>query len=129
MAQVTIMTARLACSMGVAPSALQVPPANRVRCSGQPAANILDSKPLVNIQPFGACMSPANPAVAAATAAAVGVLTPMPCVPVTPGPWAPGSPTVRLGAAPLLDSTSTCACAWAGLIRITDAGQDHTSVD
>ena len=39
-----------------------------------PAANIMDHVPMVNIMPFGMCITPSNPAVAAATAAALGVL-------------------------------------------------------
>jgi len=73
--------------------------------------------------PFGMCQSPANPAVAAATAAALGVLTPMPCVPVIPAPWVPGAPTVLLANMPALDNTSKLMCAYAGVIEITDAGQ------
>ena len=80
------MGATLQCSFGVAPSALMVLPQNRVLTGPVPsAANIMDNKPLVNILPFGMCSSLANPTVAIATAAALGVLTPMPCIPVTPG--------------------------------------------
>ena len=110
------------CSFGVAPSTLVVLPANRV-LTGTPAATIMDGKPIVNVPPFGMCNSPSNPQVIAATAAALGVLTPMPCVPVTPAPWVPGSPTVLIGGIPALNNTSKLMCAWAGVIQITNAGQ------
>ena len=128
MAQVTVMTAQLQCTMGAAPSVLSVLPVNRVTCGGQVAANIMDHMPLVNISTFGVCMSPANPVVATATAAALGVLTPMPCIPNTVAPWMPGSPTVTLGEMPILDSMSTCMCMWAGVISIVMPGQLQTSV-
>ena len=115
--------AMLQCSMGAAPSSLVVMPANRVMTSNQPAANIMDNKPMVNVMSFGMCMSPANPAVAAATAAALGVLTPMPCIPNTTTPWAPGAPTVLVANQPALDDTSTLMCMWAGVISITSPGQ------
>src|SRR5213080_803823 len=94
--------ATMLCSFGLAPSTLVVLPENRV-LTGTPAANIMDNKPLVNVLPFGLCQSLANPAVAAATAAALGVLTPMPCVPVTPAPWVVGSPTVLIANMPALN--------------------------
>ena len=115
--------AMLQCSMGAAPSSLVVMPANRVMTSNQPAANIMDNKPMVNVMSFGMCMSPANPAVAAATAAALGVLTPMPCIPNTTTPWTPGAPTVLVANQPALDDTSTLMCMWAGVISITSPGQ------
>jgi hypothetical protein len=117
------MGAMLKCSMGLAPSSLVVLPVNRVMTSNVPAANIMDNKPMVNIMPFGMCQSPANPTVAAATAAALGVLTPMPCVPNTPAPWAPGAPTVLIANQPALDDTSKLMCIWAGVIEVTYAGQ------
>lgn len=115
--------AMLQCSMGAAPSSLVVLPANRVMTSSQPAATIMDNKPMVNVTSFGMCMSPANPAVAAATAAALGVLTPMPCIPNTTTPWSPGAPTVMVANQPALDDTSTLMCMWAGVISITSPGQ------
>jgi Domain of unknown function (DUF4280) len=129
MPQVTVMTAQLTCTMGTTPSLLQVLPTNRVTCGSQVAANIMDHSPVVNIMPFGMCISPANPAVASATAAALGVLTPMPCIPNTMTPWTPGSPTVTLGGMPLLNNASTCMCTWGGLISITMPGQVQISVD
>lgn len=117
------MGAMLQCSFGAAPSSLVVLPLNRVITSNMPAANIMDNKPMVNILPFGVCMSLANPTVAAATSAAMGVLTPMPCIPVTPAPWAPGAPTVLVGNMPALDNSSTLMCAWGGTIMVTSPGQ------
>lgn len=113
----------LTCSFGVAPSQLTVLPVNRVMTSSQPAATIMDHKPMVNIAPFGMCMSLANPAVAAATSAAFGVLTPQPCIPVTMSPWIPGATTVLLGKQPALDNTCTLNCLWGGVIQVVVPGQ------
>ena len=118
-----VNSAQLMCSMGFAPSALVVLPINRVMSGNQPAANIMDHKPMLNIMPFGMCRSPANPVVAAATAAALGVLTPMPCIPATPAPWMPGAVTVLLGNAPSLNNTSKLTCMWAGMIQVVSPGQ------
>jgi len=115
------------CSFGAAPSTLAVLPANRV-LTGTPAANIMDHVPMLNIMPFGVCMSMANPMVAAATAAALGVLTPMPCIPATAAPWVPGAPTVLIGNMPALDSNSKLMCNWGGVIQITLPGQFTTMV-
>lgn len=117
------MGAMLKCSMGMAPSSLVVLPKNKVMTSYVPAANIMDNIPMTNIMPFGMCQSPANPMVAAATAAAMGVLTPMPCVPNTPAPWVPGSPTVLLANMPALNDSSKLMCIWAGVIEVTYPGQ------
>ena len=115
--------AMLQCSFGLAPSTLNVLPVNQTMTSNMPAANIMDNKPMVNIMPFGACTSIANPTVASATAAALGVLTPMPCIPVTPAPWTPGAPTVLLGNMPALDNTSKLMCTWLGVISVVYPGQ------
>ena len=112
----------LTCPFGVAPSTFVVTPENRVLSGNQPAANIMDFVPMKNIMPFGMCTTPSNPTVASATAAASGVLTPMPCIPVTT-PWPPGAPTVLLGFIPALDNTCTCQCTWGGVITVTSPGQ------
>lgn len=122
MGQMVTMGATLQCSLGVAPSALMVLPTNKV-LAPMPVANIMDNKPLLNILPFGMCTSPSNPTVAAATAAALGVLTPMPCVPVTAAPWVPGAPTVLVGNLPGLDNNSKCLCNWGGVISVVVPGQ------
>jgi len=112
----------LTCSFGAAPSTLQVLPTNHVLVD-MPAANIADEIPMLNILPFGVCSSLANPTVAAATTAALGVLTPMPCIPVTVAPWVVGSPTVLIGNMPALNSDSKLMCSWGGCIAISFAGQ------
>ena len=86
MAMKVINTAQLMCTFGAAPSVLMVTPKNLTMTTDQPQANIMDNIPMMNIMPFGMCMSLANPAVASATAAALGVLTPMPCIPATAAP-------------------------------------------
>jgi hypothetical protein len=120
--------ASMQCSFGIAPSSLVVLPKNRVFTVKVPDANIMDNIPMVNIMPFGMCMSLANPAVASATAAALGVLTPMPCIPVIPAPWTPGAETVILGKAPTLDNVSTLMCMWAGVIQFITPGEFTVNV-
>jgi hypothetical protein len=117
------MGAMMMCSFGAAPSSLVVLPKNRVMTSKMPAANIMDNIPMMNILPFGVCMSPANPMVAAATAAALGVLTPMPCIPVTAAPWIVGAPTVLLANMPALNNSSKLMCNWGGVIQVSVPGQ------
>ena len=119
--------AMLTCSFGMPPSVLNVLPVARV-VSNTPLATIMDNVPLVNVMPFGLCRSPANPAVAAATAAAMGVLTPMPCIPVIPGPWIPGSPTVLIGGKPALNNTCKLMCAYGGVIQITNPATTNIQV-
>jgi hypothetical protein len=121
--QVT-MGAAMLCSFGVAPASLGVLPTKRVLVEGKPAADITCCLPAVNVTTFGMCMSLANPEVAAATAAALGVLTPMPCMPV-PTPWVPTSETL-IGGAPALTMGSTCQCAYGGVITLTFPGSTKT---
>lgn len=123
MAYQVINGAMLICSCGTAPNSLIVPPINRVNSNVQPAANIMDHKPMVNILPFAMCTTPSNPAVAAATSAAMGVLTPVPCVPVTSAPWITGATTVLIAHQPALNDSSTLMCTWGGSISVKYAGQ------
>ena len=74
---------------------------------------------LANIAPFGMCQSMANPQVASVTAAAQGILTAQPYIPTITGPWTPGSAKTVLGGVAALTPSSTCQCAWAGVITIT----------
>ena len=114
--------AMLTCPFGLAPATLiVVPKGPPVLTEKKPTATILDFAPMVNIPTFGLCNTPSNPTTAALTAAALGVLTPGPCIPVTT-PWKPGSSKMMIGGVPALTSTSTCQCAYGGSISISYPG-------
>lgn len=117
--------AMLQCSFGMAPSTLSVV-GLRPSCGNMPMANTMDFAPMVNIAPFGMCQSMANPTVASATAAAMGVLTPMPCIPVISAPWAPGGMEKVCNLPALLDNCK-CMCAYGGQISVTFPGNVATA--
>ena len=128
MGQQVVMNGAMTCSFGATPATIIVTPENKVVVGGMPAATIMDHVPVKNIPPFGMCNSTTNPTVVSATAAAQGVFTPMPCVPVTSTPWAPGSPTVMIAGKPALNNSCKLACQWGGVIQFTVAGQVQTNV-
>jgi hypothetical protein len=128
MAQLVTNGAMISCSFGMAPGQLTVLPGNRVNANKMPGATIMENKPMVNVMPFGMCNTLSNPQVAAATSAAMGVLTPQPCLPVTNAPWTPGSPTVMIGNQPALNNTCQLMCMWGGVITINNPGQQTVNV-
>jgi Domain of unknown function (DUF4280) len=124
--------ATLMCSLAVPPgvSTFVVQPIHRMLTSDEPAANINDHVPMVNIMPFGMCMSPSNPAFTSATSAAGGTPTPVPCTPATPAPWVTGaiSNPVILDGAPALDDISTLQCTLGGTITISYPGETTETI-
>jgi hypothetical protein len=128
MPQQVVTGAMMACTFGAAPASLIATSAPTTMVSSMPAATIMDFAPIENIPTFGMCAAPTNPEVVTATAAALGVLTPMPCVPATAAPWIPGAPTVLISNFPALDNTSKCMCTWLGVISITMPGQMTTMI-
>ena len=126
MALQVVNGAMLQCSFGATPAPMGVLPVHKVWAGMQPAANILDHVSMVNIPSFGMCSCPSNPAVASATSAAAGVLTPMPCVPATSTPWTPGAPKVILDKQLALNDTSKCMCSYGGVVTVVHAGQSET---
>lgn len=122
-----VTSASLLCTFGTGPSTLSVLPDSQVLIEGRPAATIMDIAPMMNVPPFIMCMSLSNPQVASATAAALGVLTPMPCIPVIAGPWHPGAERTLIGGMPALTAGSTCSCAWGGQISLTFPGAVRTT--
>lgn len=125
--QNAVSGAMLTCSFGVAPATLNVLPSAKVMIEGRPAAAIDATAPMLNIPPFGMCTSLSNPQVAAATAAALGVLTPMACQPVIAGTWIPAAPKTLIAGMPALVSGSTCVCAWGGMVSMTMPGAVRTA--
>lgn len=101
-----------------------MPFSHGVFVKGKPQMNIMDFVPNVNIMPFGKCSSLQNPTVATATASNNGVLTPMPCTPLTTMPWIDGKADKMVGGHPALLNKSTNMCFYCGQIKIEDDGQD-----
>lgn len=112
-----VMTAICQCTFGAAPASLIVTSQSTVIGQNFPVATVADLPKLP--MTFGMCSSLLNPAVAAATSAALGALTPMPCVPVCAAPWTPGSPTVLICGKPALNNSDKCVCGYGGVISIS----------
>lgn len=122
MATAVVAGATVQCTMGMAPGQLLVTSQAMVLAGGRPVATVTDAAPMTNITPCGMCTSLTNPQVAAATAAALGVLTPMPCIPAPAGIWmCMGTPMV--GRKPALSTDATLNCAYGGCLRIVSPGQ------
>ena len=114
--------ASVMCTMGMSPGQLMVTSQLTVLMDGKPAATIQDAAPITNVGPCGMCTSLMNPTVASATAAALGVLTPMPCVPAPIGIWV-CSPGPLIGGIPALINDGKLMCSYGGAISITMPGQ------
>lgn len=127
MGQLVTTGAVLTCTFGTAPGNLNVTSQMTCLLEGKPAATIQDAT-AANITPFGMCTTLSNPQVAAATAAALGVLTPQPCVMVAAGGWLPTKPDVIIGGKPCLTGDSKLMCSYGGCISITSPGQIKTIV-
>lgn len=126
MTQSTILASMLMCPFGAAPAPFVVLPLTRTIVMMGPNATMLDFIPMLNIMPFATCMSMANPMVAAATAAAFGVLTPMPCIPMTVAPWVPPVPTTIASIAPSVSYSAIAMCMWGGVIKQIIPGEFTT---
>ena len=103
------------CTMGTAPSTLNILPQKKVFVENKPIATIQDNKPMFNVSSFGSCISTANPSVKTPVMQA-------PCVPNTAAPWTPGSPTVLVGNVPALNNSCKLICNYGGVISIMNPG-------
>ncbi|MCR4997039.1 MAG: DUF4280 domain-containing protein [Butyrivibrio sp.] len=123
MSELVVASGTCMCSMGMAPAPLKVTNNAKVLADGKPCGTMADAQGVANVGPFGMCTSLANPTVAAATAAALGVLTPQPCVPAVTGTWIPTKPKILIGGKPCLSSDCKAVCAYAGSLSVAFAGQ------
>lgn len=114
--------AMILCPFGTTPANLVVTSQSTVLAEGKPVATITDTS-VANIPTCGMCSSLANPQVAAATAAALGVLTPQPCVPAIAGTWTATQPKCIVSGKPCLTSEATAVCSYGGTMSIINAGQ------
>lgn len=129
MGQIVVSDATLACSFGTVTSKLQVTSQTKCLSDGKPAATIKDMAANVNIPPFGMCTSMANPQVAAATAAALGVLTPQPCTLMAAGTWTVSKPGLMVSGIPCLCNDAGLMCTMgAGNIMVAMPGQTKAAV-
>lgn len=104
------------CSFGTIPTPFVVFPDRTVRAEMMVMGNITDMIPLVNIEPFGMCSAPLNPAVIAAAGA------PVPCIPAPLTPWISEAVTVLVEGSPAIDQSAFLLCSWAGVITIEEPG-------
>lgn len=123
MSELVTATGTCMCSFGTAPAPIKVTSQAKVLAGGKPCATISDAAGIVNVGPFGMCTSLANPQVAAATAAALGVLTPQPCIPQVAGMFIPTKPKILISGKPCLASDCKAMCAFAGSISIVNPAQ------
>ena len=124
MGTVVVSGAKLMCPFGTAPGTLNATSQVTTLGCSKPVATIMDMVPGSNIPSFGMCCSLANPQVAAATAAALGVLTPQPCSMVPLGPWQVAKPKTLVGGKPVLTQDSMLMCGMGmGRISIISPGQ------
>ena len=123
MAQFVVTGGLASCSFGTIPGTINATSQAVAMAEGKPMATIQDCQ-AANITSFGMCTSLANPQVAAATAAALGVLVPQPCTLVPAGTWLPAKPGVLIGGKPCLTNDCRLICAnGAGLVTIISPGQ------
>lgn len=111
-----VMGAQCMCTMGLNPTPLMVLPDKMILTENKPMANIFDNKPMVNIIPFGTCKLLQSPG------------GPLPCVPATVAPWAPGNPQVLVKGKPALNNSSKLMCSIGGLISILNPGTAKTTM-
>ncbi len=130
MGQAAVTGATMTCPFALVPTPVPLGVTNntKVLIGGKPAGTISDAAAMVNIPSFGMCTTLSNPQVAAATSAALGVLTPQPCVPQTTA-WLPAQAKVLIGGKPCLTGDCSVMCMYGGKISILMPGQAQVNIN
>lgn len=102
-----------------------VDPTRKMKSDGQKVVIESDTS-IENIKTFGMCNNLCNPSVAEATAAAQGVLTPMPCKPSLVGRWQRNVKKISVNGKKVVSKKSTLKCAFGGCISIVSANAHKT---
>lgn len=102
--------AKMSCPRGSQSQGLKVPMDHGISIGGKKAANIGDSKPMVNIPPFGNCKVPPP-------------VNQIPCTCAVAAPWVPGKPDFIVDGMPVLTKDSIAVCTMGGVIKFDDDGQ------
>lgn len=102
--------AKISCPRGGQSSSLKVPVGHGFSINGKNAANIGDSKPIVNITPFGTCKVPPP-------------VNQIPCACAVAAPWITGKVDFIVDGMPALTSDSIAICTLGGVIQFDDDGQ------
>ena len=115
--------ATIACPFATGTSTIVSGSKTNVTTGGGIVLTMTDCQVGTNIVPFPACTNMSNPAVAAATSAALGVLTPSTCAPVIAGTWTSEKTNVNIGGSCVLTQSCQLQCGYGGTITITSPGQ------
>ena len=104
-----VQGACLRCTLGTAPSNLNMPISHGIFLNGKAQCNVTDRITMVNIMPFGTCNISAPPP---------------PCVPAVAMNWVNNKDTnLIIDNAEALESNANAFCSVGGIISITDSGQ------
>ncbi len=125
-----VSTAQTQCSFGSGPQTVNIIPMGVSASGGKEYRKAwIDFLPYLNEAPKGACSNPAFPPTAAATAAAFGALTPMPCIPVQ-SPYMPGALFHKAFSTPVscADDKAICLIGQGGNISVTNPGQETIKI-
>lgn len=102
--------AKMKCPRGSQSQQLKVVMDHGISAGNKKMANIGDSKPMVNIMPFGNCKVPPP-------------VNQIPCTCVVTAPWIAGKPDFLVDGMPVLTKSSIAVCCMGGVIQFEDDGQ------